>query len=132
MQAAEQGWLASAHDVAEGGLAVALAESCIANPDGAIGARISLDSLDAVGTPTRADAVLFGEGPSCVVVSVEPADWPRMEKLLDASGLPFFQLGEVGGEYLNVAGYLKHPVGTLREHWRTALASALTASRESA
>ena len=132
VQAAGQGWLASAHDVAEGGLAVALAESCIANPDGAVGARISLDSLDAVGTPTRADTLLFGEGPSCVVVSVEPADWPRMEKLLDASGLPFFQLGEVGGEHLDIADYLKLPVGTLREHWRTALARALTASGGSA
>ena len=132
VQAAEQGWLASAHDVAEGGLAVALAESCIANPDGAVGARVNLERLDAAGTATRADAVLFGEGPSCVVVSVEPDDWTRMEKLLDASGLPFFQLGEVGGKHLDVAGYLKRPVGTLRERWRTALASALTASRESA
>ena len=132
VQAAGQGWLASAHDVAEGGLAVALAESCIANPDGAVGARISLDSLDAVGTPMRADALLFGEGPSCVVVSVEPDDWPRMEKLLDANGLPFFQLGEVGGEHLDIAGYLKRPIGILRQRWRTALARALTASGGSA
>ena len=128
IQAAEQGWLASAHDVAEGGLAVTLAESCIANPDGAVGARINLHTLGAEGTVTRADTLLFGESPSCAVVSVEPADWPRMEELLHASGLPFFPLGEVGGENLDVAGHLKLPVGTLRERWRTALASALTAS----
>ena len=60
-----QGWLNSAHDCAEGGLAVALAESCIGN---GFGAKINLN----ITTQQRLDEVLFGESGSRIVVSVNP------------------------------------------------------------
>ncbi len=66
-----QGWVQSAHDCAEGGLAVALAESCIGKE---LGAEIKLN----VTTEERLDEVLFGESASRVVVSVNPenvAEW---------------------------------------------------------
>ena len=56
-QAVRSGALRSAHDVAEGGLAVALAECCVA---GGLGAEVDLDA---------AEAALFGEGPGAFVVS---------------------------------------------------------------
>jgi phosphoribosylformylglycinamidine synthase len=59
--------LASAHDCAEGGLAVALAESCVSGPR-PVGAAIDLGSIG-----RRPDLTLFGEGPSRVVVSVKAA-----------------------------------------------------------
>ena len=55
------GALRSAHDVAEGGLAVALAECCLA---GGLGARVDLSPLRPAG-----EALLFGEGPGAFVVS---------------------------------------------------------------
>ncbi|MCM1984989.1 phosphoribosylformylglycinamidine synthase subunit PurL [Lyngbya confervoides] len=68
-----RGWIRSAHDSAEGGLAVALAESCIA---GQRGAQIQLSSPRA--TSWRWDRALFGEGGARIVVSVAPehqAQW---------------------------------------------------------
>jgi phosphoribosylformylglycinamidine synthase len=56
--------VASAHDLSDGGLAVALAEACIAS---GLGAQISLPP-----TPERWDRVLFGEGGARVLVSVPP------------------------------------------------------------
>ena len=61
----QQGWVNSAHDLAEGGLAVALAESCIGNN---LGATINI----AVSESQRLDAVLFGEAASQIIVSVSP------------------------------------------------------------
>ncbi|MDJ0567408.1 MAG: phosphoribosylformylglycinamidine synthase subunit PurL [Pleurocapsa sp. MO_192.B19] len=58
-----QGWIQSAHDLAEGGLAVALAESCIGN---SLGATINIP----VSEEQRLDEVLFGEVAGQIVVSV--------------------------------------------------------------
>ena len=60
-----QGWINSAHDLAEGGLAVALAEACIGN---SLGARVNI----AVSQSQRLDEVLFGEAGSQILVSVSP------------------------------------------------------------
>jgi phosphoribosylformylglycinamidine synthase len=88
-EAVRAGELASAHDIAEGGLAVAVAECCLA---GGIGAGVVLD--DTV-KPMRA---LFGEAPGGFVVS-------GSEAALAALGrrTPVTVLGAVGGEALTIA-----------------------------
>ena len=60
-----QGWIKSAHDLAEGGLAVALAEACIGNN---LGATVNIP----VSESQRLDEILFGEAASQIVVSVNP------------------------------------------------------------
>ncbi|TAF69820.1 MAG: phosphoribosylformylglycinamidine synthase subunit PurL [Oscillatoriales cyanobacterium] len=62
-----QGWVCSAHDAAEGGIAIALAESCIS---GKLGAEVHLGGNSA--NVSRWDEVLFGEIGNCIVVSVAP------------------------------------------------------------
>jgi phosphoribosylformylglycinamidine synthase len=80
-----QGWVRSAHDCAEGGLAVALAESCIASQ---LGAVIDLGLLqEFLG---RWDEVLFGESASRIVVSVRREDQALWESYLKE------QLGQAG------------------------------------
>ena len=111
----------SAHDVAEGGLAVALAEACITRPEGAIGARLTLTG------DLRPDALLFGESQSRVLVSLPQAALPRLQELARAADLPFGVLGEVGGIDLDIIGYLRLPVALLQREWRTALAQQLHA-----
>ena len=67
-----QGWLRSAHDCAEGGFAVALAESSIA---GEKGAAVTIPAGS-----NRIDKVLFAEGGARILVSVSPEtkdDWER-------------------------------------------------------
>jgi phosphoribosylformylglycinamidine synthase II len=84
----------TAHDCAEGGLAVALAEMAMA---GGIGASVTLEAPDDV----RTDALLFGEAHSRVVVAVQDAD--ATENLLRELGVPFVRLGRSGGDALTVA-----------------------------
>jgi phosphoribosylformylglycinamidine synthase II len=60
-----QGWIQSAHDLAEGGLAVALAEACIGN---SLGATVNIS----VSESQRLDEILFGEVASQIIVSISP------------------------------------------------------------
>jgi phosphoribosylformylglycinamidine synthase len=87
-EAVRSGALSSAHDIAEGGLAVALAESCLA---GGLGARVR---LPASASPAVA---LFGEGPGGFLVS-------GSEQALQALGeqVAVSPIGTVGGEKLAV------------------------------
>jgi phosphoribosylformylglycinamidine synthase subunit PurL len=84
----QKGWLQSAHDCAEGGLAVTLAESCIGS---GMGAEITLETGD-----KRIDEVLFGEGASRIVVSARPNDINEWETYLQANfGNNWQKLGTV-------------------------------------
>lgn len=120
VRAARDGMFSSAHDVAEGGLAVALAEACISHPRQTIGVRVTLTG------DLRPDALLFGESQSRAIVSVRPTDWDRLKALLHTSRLPFSVLGEVGGTDLEIAGYMRIATAALRRQWQTALAQQLT------
>jgi len=76
-----QGWVRSAHDCAEGGLAIALSEACIA---GNLGAEINL-GLTSTGIKDQSqrwDEVLFGEGGARILVSVSPAQQVLWESYL--------------------------------------------------
>jgi phosphoribosylformylglycinamidine synthase subunit PurL len=82
----EQKAIESAHDVSDGGLFVALAESAMA---GGLGFEVKTNSR------YRQDAYLFGESQSRVVVSVNPAKQVAFEKSLQEQGTPYTQLGTV-------------------------------------
>jgi phosphoribosylformylglycinamidine synthase len=115
------GLVASAHDCAEGGIAVALAESCLAS---GMGARVALSGAG------RPDATLFGEAMGRVLASVRE---DRVAELLDFArrlGVPVQVIGTVGGDRLLVqagevpsaassAGrrWLDVPVKTLAQAW---------------
>ncbi|MCW2996882.1 MAG: purL [Solirubrobacterales bacterium] len=88
--AVRAGSLSSAHDIAEGGLVVALAEACLA---GGLGATLQLGQT---GQPFE---TLFGERPGGFVVSGSP----QALEALAATGVPVDVFGEVGGDVLTVA-----------------------------
>jgi phosphoribosylformylglycinamidine synthase len=73
-----RGWVRSAHDCAEGGIAIALAESCIASQ---LGAEVSL-GLTAESPERRWDEVFFGESASRILVSVTPEQQASWESYL--------------------------------------------------
>ena len=93
--AVSAGLVTAAHDCSEGGLAVALAESAISGR-GAIGCDVI------VGGPGRPDHLLFGEGPSRVIVSVEPARQREFEALMAESAIPWGWIGTTGGDRFRV------------------------------
>jgi phosphoribosylformylglycinamidine synthase subunit PurL len=75
-----QGWVRSAHDCAEGGLTVALAESCLS---GGFGAEIKLETKNY--SAKRLDELLFGEVTSAIAVSVNPVVANEWESYLKQS-----------------------------------------------
>ncbi len=111
------GLVRGAHDCAEGGLAVTLAECCISGPR-PIGARVSLED-----DGRRSDLVLFGEGPSRVVVSVPPEGERHFERLMGEFALPWRWIGRVGGEELVVSrgpvAAIAAPLDRMAHAWRT-------------
>ncbi len=92
----QQGWIRSAHDCAEGGLAVALAESCIS---GQKGAQIQLAIADSQlsSANLRWDQILFGEGGARIIVSVASDSVAEWESYLNNQLADYWQLlGQVG------------------------------------
>ncbi|MFI5400023.1 MAG: AIR synthase-related protein, partial [SAR324 cluster bacterium] len=88
-RAGAQGWLRSAHDCSDGGLAVTLAESAFA---GDLGLHLEVEAL-ARHTGLAPFELLFSESPSRLVVTVSPRHASDFE--LAMQGLPCFHLGEV-------------------------------------
>ena len=111
--AVETGVLSSAHDVSEGGLAVALAEACFGDPG--IGAVIDLEPDE------RPDILLFGELHSRIVVSLKEKDWGRLRELASKEGVPCRAIGRVGGSRLIIGDLVRARVERLRNLWSTAL-----------
>ena len=105
-QAVRSGALHSAHDVAEGGVAVALAESCIAS---GLGASVS---------GLTSEAELFGEGPGAFLVS-GPAS------ALAAFGAAGRVIGTVGGDAVEIEGVLNVPLDELDRAFTYGLADLL-------
>ncbi len=88
-----QAWVRSAHDCAEGGVAIALSEACIS---GQLGAEINL-GLNSTQMLGRWDNILFGEGGARVLVSVSPEQAVNWESYLDEQLENYWQkIGLVG------------------------------------
>ncbi|HEX8906578.1 MAG TPA: AIR synthase-related protein, partial [Longimicrobiaceae bacterium] len=90
LAAIHSGLVRSAHDTAEGGLAVALAESAFAAGGDPFGIDVALD--DAI----PANALLFGEAQGRVVLSCEPAKEAELIRCLQIHGVPARRIGTVG------------------------------------
>jgi len=109
-----QGLVKSAHDCSEGGLAVALAESCF-NPTGLYGADVDLGTYD-----LRTDQILFNESQSRIVISIAPEKVEKTMSILSERGVPFQQLGKVTGDELRVranAENFRWPIADLYDDW---------------
>ncbi len=123
LEMADQCLLHSAHDCSDGGLAVAIAESCFSSLGRkAIGAKIELDQ-----DCPSIEATLFGESPSRILISFA-ADELESIKML-ARGCPFKVIGKVAGKDLSIkvngVSVVSAPVEELEMVWRDSLKSRL-------
>jgi phosphoribosylformylglycinamidine synthase len=89
LSAIQGGLINSAHDLSEGGLAVALAECCIS---GKIGVQVEQSELS-----LRKDLFLFSESQSRIIVSCTPDKLDALQLHLVEAGVPITRLGFVGG-----------------------------------
>jgi phosphoribosylformylglycinamidine synthase len=111
-----EGLIVSAHDCSDGGLAVALAESCI---QGNVGFR------GLSGMPRRWDAALFGERQSRIVVSLDEAGWPALEQLAVERRVPVSRLGATEGDKFRLGHDIDLPLQEIDRAWRHGLEQAL-------
>ncbi len=127
LEAIQKGIVKSAHDSAEGGLMVCLAESCITNNKGMMGAIITVDGLNS--KDMRLDEILFGESPSKIVVSVDEKNQKELEKLAEKHGVPFYKIGTVSGKKFVVkkgrSKIIDMSLSQMSHAWRKAIPSKL-------
>ena len=120
-----EGVVASAHDCSDGGIAVALAESCIA---GKLGFDAGSDSAlaGALSNPdSRWDTVLFGEQQSRIVVSLPNEQMEALENICAREGVEWCDLGKVAGTGFTMGRHVDLPLPLLEDTWRNALQSRL-------
>jgi phosphoribosylformylglycinamidine synthase len=99
LEAIREGIISSAHDCSDGGLAVALAECCIANRDVQLSAEIDLNAFATLAPR----ALLFGEAQGRIIVSTAGAD--RVIAIAKRLGVVANEIGRVraGGESFTIS-----------------------------
>ena len=121
LAAIEAGIINSAHDCSEGGLAVAIAESCLSSQrEGFIGAEVEL-----TGDRIRSDALLFGESQSRIIVTVGSGSIDRLKRMAESHRVPLSILGRTGGSRLIIRleqrELINLSVPDIHRSWREAL-----------
>jgi len=124
LNAAQKGLLRSAHDCADGGLAVALAECCFSSLNReAMGADI--DITGEYDLATR----LFSETPSRIIISFDQALLGDIEEVVAAAGCPMTLLGNVGSDRLRIETdgeeIIQLEVSEMESAWRSSLGRKL-------
>ncbi|HJV45444.1 MAG TPA: phosphoribosylformylglycinamidine synthase subunit PurL [Bacillota bacterium] len=116
LKAIQSGYVRSAHDLSEGGLAVGLAECCIGR---GLGAQVNLD------TTLRADLALFSESQSRIILSVLPEHVDTIKQIAAEVGTPVTQLGRVGDDRLSISinqqQIIEQPLSELKVAWKDAI-----------
>ena len=115
----QKGFISSAHDCSEGGLAIAVAESCFSYGGQTLGATLTLEST------LRNDTLLFGETLSRIIISFPEERINEIEDLAMAFPVDFSLIGKVGGSHFTVTvngkEVIKQEVNILKNIWKTSL-----------
>ena len=97
VEAASKGWVRSAHDCADGGLAVTLAESCFS---GGAGADVDIPAPEGAAEPVI--AALFAESASRAIVSVAAGQRDALLARAASLGVPASMIGRSGGDRIRI------------------------------
>ena len=125
-----QGLIRSAHDCAEGGLAITLAECCF---DTGLGARAEVAAVDAATAEFRDIATVFGESASRVVVSVDPQMVDQLADLARQERVPAAIIGRVGGDRIRIVvdgrAVIDEPLAETERIWSNAIGGYFESQR---
>jgi phosphoribosylformylglycinamidine synthase II len=130
---AASGTVSSAHDISDGGLAVALAESCFASPVSAQHGAPQLGTIVSIHEDLGpAESALFGEGGARAIVSVSPTSLAHVLETARQCGVAAQQIGQViRGDVFRIeymgSAVIEAPVAKLRDSWSGSLERILTA-----
>jgi len=121
LEAIKREFIKSAHDCSEGGLLVAIAESCITGDIGFKGEDWKVKG--------RLDSAFFGEYQSRIVVSISSDSVVKLSKIARKWQVPLTLLGRVGGKRLVVEGYIDLPLAKVARAWRDSLARQILSTK---
>ena len=117
-KAIRKGLVLACHDLSEGGLAAALAESAFA---GGIGATADVSPLVEGGLSR--EAALFSESPGRFVIEAVESKEAALEGIFKKAGAPLTFLGKTGGEALTIANghevILEERLKDLKDAWQS-------------
>ena len=116
LSAIKEGVVKSAHDCADGGLAVTLAESCIS---GGLGAEIEVDNN------LSPNALLFSESQSRIVISVAKEDVARIEEEATKNDVSVAKVGIVKGDNLIINDLVNIQIGEMKKRWEESIRSKI-------
>jgi phosphoribosylformylglycinamidine synthase len=127
---ASEGVASSCHDISDGGLAVALAESCFAVPSGAEQSAPRLGATIAVRAAGPAESALFGERGARAIASVSPRNIAALRTIAAQYGVTADPVGQVTGDgrlriQYDGGAVVDAAVETLREIWAGSLERTL-------
>jgi phosphoribosylformylglycinamidine synthase len=126
LRAAEAGVLRSAHDCADGGLAIALAECCFSS----LNREVFGADIDITGDYDLATR-LFSETPSRIIISFDESALGDIEEIVAAASCPMTLLGSVGDNRLRIESdgeeVIQVDVAELESAWRSSLRDKLQA-----
>ncbi len=125
--AIKAGFICSAHDCSEGGLAVALAESCF-NPAGRLGAECDLKPLTDRQRSPDLTTTLFNETPSRIVISVAPDDLEKAQSHFRQKNIEAVRLGSVTAQsfrLIGAGGEIDQDLAALYDLWWNSIARTI-------
>jgi phosphoribosylformylglycinamidine synthase len=112
-EAASRGLVSAAHDLSDGGLAMALVEGCLRHD---VGVHVELDDpfVD-----------LFSESSARAIVVVAERQHDELVSLAEQHGVELSSIGRTGGDALEVAGQFQVTLADLRADWEATLPAVL-------
>lgn len=120
-RASDEGWAAAAHDLSDGGLAVALAEACLSGMVGVTVDPAPLCERDDVSL----FAALFAESSARALVAVDAEHADRFTALAGEHGVPCLRIGQTGGQQLVVEGHFELDLTVLRDEHEATIPAAM-------
>ncbi|MCZ6638382.1 MAG: phosphoribosylformylglycinamidine synthase subunit PurL [Candidatus Dadabacteria bacterium] len=110
LQGSQEGIIKSAHDISEGGLALAISESCF-TPSGLKGVEIKIPQS------IRDDALLFSESQARAIISLDEQNIAKIKELTKRCGVPMKIIGSVNGTRLFIEDLIDIPISKAYSKW---------------
>lgn len=111
LKAVNKGLIKSAHDISDGGLAVALAECCI------MGNRKSLGCEIFISTVARKDFALFSESQSRIIISAGMENKHKILDLAEKNDLYIELIGKTGGSLLRINNFIELEIDNIKDSY---------------
>lgn len=122
IEANNKALLSSAHDISEGGIAVALSECCF-TPNGPLGIVTNIDETGS--GLERSDFILFSESQSRAIISFDKSNYKKLGELAEENQIPLKLIGVVGGKNFIIENMLDIPVAELFNLWSNSFEGAV-------